>query len=521
MRPLATRLEERARRTPRRAAVTFLDGEGRVIASLDAAALMTGAERFAASFEEAGGRAVLLPAEPTPDFVAALCGCLIGGGVAVPVPPALRPRTLDRLEAIVADAGAGAIADTGPASRRLAERFPGLGLLEMSAADAGACPSPDPKAPALLQYTSGSTGTPKRVAVSQGNLAANLDMLQVGFGASAESRILSWLPLHHDMGLVAQLLLALHCGAEILLMEPLSFIRRPQAWLTAVARHGATISGAPDFAYALCLRRVRPAMLAGLDFSAWEVAFCGAEPVRPTTLRRFADLLAPQGFARRALLPCYGLAEATVYVSGGPPGQGLKTRIAGDGREVVSCGRPAGSVIIVDPATGKPVPDGAAGEIRVAGPHVAAGNTVDTGDLGFMADGELFVTGRLKDLIIHRGENLHPSEIEATIAAADGRLGPAGAVFAVEADEGERIAAVFEAKRALPDNEALPILRAVAEAHGVKLHDLLLVAPGQVPRTTSGKVRRRACRDLYRAGALKPAPVPAAAAVPVPAAAAG
>jgi acyl-CoA synthetase (AMP-forming)/AMP-acid ligase II len=500
---LVARLEERARRTPLRPAATFLDGEGRAVASLDAAALLADARRFAAAF---GGRTLLLPAEPTPGFVAALCACLIGGSVAVPVPPALRPRTLERIGAILADSGASAIADTGPASRRLAERLPGLALLGMSAADPGALPTPGPDSPALLQYTSGSTGAPKRVAVTQRNLAANLDMLQAGFGASEDSRILSWLPLHHDMGLVAQLLLALHCGAEILLMEPLAFIRRPLAWLEAVARHRATISGAPDFAYALCLERVKPAMLAGLDFSAWQVAFCGAEPVRPATLRRFADLLAPRGFAGEALLPCYGLAEATVYVSGGPPGRGLNTRITGDGREQASCGSPAGSVTIVDPATGKLLPDGVEGEIRVIGPHVATGPALDTGDLGFIADGELFVTGRLKELIIHRGENLHPAEIEATIAAADGRLGPGGAVFALEADEGERVAAVFEAKRALPHGETSPSLRAVAEAHGIKLFDLLLVAPGQVPRTTSGKVRRRACRDLYLAGALRPAP---------------
>jgi acyl-CoA synthetase (AMP-forming)/AMP-acid ligase II len=518
MRILATRLEERARRTPGRPAVTFLDGEGGALSSLDAGALMADARRFAATFAGAKGRAVLLPAEPTPAFVAALCGCLIGGAVAVPVPPALRPRALDRLEAIVADSGAGAIADTGPAARRLAERLPDLGLLGMSLAGADRLPPPDPEAPALLQYTSGSTGAPQRVAVSQRNLASNLDMLQAGFGATPDSRILSWLPLHHDMGLVAQLLLALHCGAEILLMEPLAFIRRPQAWLAAIARHRATIGGAPDFAYALCLARVKPAMLAGLDFSAWKVAFCGAEPVRPATLRRFADLLAPNGFSPSALLPCYGLAEATVYASGGPPGEGLKTRADVRGREVASCGRPAGSVTIVDPATGTALPDGAEGEIRVAGDHVAAGHALDTGDLGFLMDGDLFVTGRLKDLIIHRGENLHPADIEATIAAADRRLGPAGAVFALEAEQGERVVAVFEARRFEDrDRVRTAAIRAVAEAHGLRLHDLLFVAPGQVPRTTSGKVRRRACRDLYLAGALKPAPVDA----PLPLAAAG
>lgn len=451
---------------------------------------------------------MLIPAEPTPAFLAALCGCFLAGVAAVPVPPALRPRTRGRLQAIVADAGATSIADTGPAARRLAQAFPGLGPAAMSAAAEPPVWMTDPEAPALLQYTSGSTGAPKRVAVTHGNLVSNLDMLQAGFGASANSRILSWLPLHHDMGLVAQLLLALHCGAEILLMEPLSFIRRPQSWLAAIARHRATISGAPDFAYALCLRRVQPAMLAGLDLSGWKVAFCGAEPVRPATLRGFAELAAPQGFAPGALLPCYGLAEATVYVSGGPPGQGLRTLVLPSGVEVASCGRPAGTVTVIDPATGESVPDGTEGEIRVAGDHVAAGPCLDTGDLGFLAGGELFVTGRLKDILIHRGENVHPADVEATIMAAEPALGPAGAVFALADDRGDRIVAVFEARNAPADAAAsrrvvAAAARAVAEGHGIKLHEIVLVAPGQVPRTTSGKIRRRECRDLYLAGAMK------------------
>jgi acyl-CoA synthetase (AMP-forming)/AMP-acid ligase II len=508
---LPAKLERRARDAPHRAAVTFLNAAGEAAETLTAAALLAGARRYAAAFVDARGRPVLVAAEPTAACVEAICGCLLAGAVAVPVPAVLRPRALERIAAVAAEGEA--VADTGAAAHRLAEAMGALRLLAPNA-DAAPAPAPvAPDAPALLQHTSGSTGAPKGVIVTHRNLTANLAMLAEAFGASAASRLVSWLPLHHDMGLIAQLLLALDRGAEIALMEPLAFVRRPEVWLRAVAARSATIAGGPDFAYALCARRVRPEMLDGLDFSAWRVAFCGAEPVRPAHLRRFADLLAPHRFDPSALLPCYGLAEATVYVSGGPPGEGLGTRLR-DGREVASCGRPAGKVAIVDPASSAPLPEGAEGEIWVEGDHVAAGPVLQTGDLGFLAGGELFVTGRIKDLIIHRGENLHPADVEATILAADPALGPAGAVFAVDGEEGEEIVAVIEARRAGAEGEALrrTARRAVAEAHGVRLDRLLLVRPGRVPRTTSGKVRRAACRELYQAGALgADAPIAAAA----------
>jgi acyl-CoA synthetase (AMP-forming)/AMP-acid ligase II len=508
---LPAKLVRRAREAPARPAVTFLDAAGNDAETLTAAALLAGAGRFAAAFAAERGRPVLVAAEPTAASVEALCGCLLAGAIAVPVPAALRPRAFERIAAVAA--GGEAVADTGAAARRLAGALGGLRLLA-PVTDATPAPIPvAPATPALLQHTSGSTSAPKGVVVTHRNLEANLAMLAEGFGANEHSRIVSWLPLHHDMGLVAQLLLALDCGAEVALMAPLAFVRRPEAWLRAVARERATIAGGPDFAYDLCTRRVRPEMLEGLDFSAWRVAFCGAEPVRPAHLRRFAALLAPHGFDASALLPCYGLAEATVYVSGGPPGGGLKTRLSA-GREVAGCGRPAGKVAIVDPANGAPLPEGAEGEIRVEGEHVTAGPALRTGDLGFLANGELFVTGRIKDLIIHRGENLHPADIEATILAADPALGPAGAVFAVDGEDGEEVVAVVEARRAAAGDALRRIaLRAVAETHGVRLRRLLLVPPGRVPRTTSGKVRRAACRELYRAGALDGgAPAAAAAA---------
>jgi acyl-CoA synthetase (AMP-forming)/AMP-acid ligase II len=383
---------------------------------------------------------------------------------------------------------------------------------------------------ALLQYTSGSTGQPRGVVITHGNLAANLAMLRASFGVHPGSSMLNWLPLFHDMGLI-MLLLALVSGMPCILMPPLAFLQRPHRWLAAIDRYRATISGGPNFAFDLCARRALAGNTAP-DLRSWEVAFCAAEPIRAATLARFAATTQPCGFDPAALHPCYGLAEATAFVTGGQRGAGVV--LADDertARPLVSCGEPARAetVVVVDPDTRAPVPDGATGEIWVAGPNVATGYWNDpvatgdafgarladgtgsflrTGDLGFFRDGRLYVCGRLKSVIIHRAEKFFAEDIEASIAACDVAFGGRGAAFPVDDSGEERVVVAFElARAALAHFDSRTIIdravTAVANAYGLRLHDLVLVRPGSLPRTTSGKIQRSRTRDLYLAGALK------------------
>jgi acyl-CoA synthetase (AMP-forming)/AMP-acid ligase II len=357
-------------------------------------------------------------------------------------------------------------------------------------------------------------------------------MLTKAFGVHAGSRVLTWLPLFHDMGLIGNVLPALHCGVPCVAMPPLAFLQKPVRWLEAISRHRITVSGGPNFAYELCVRRLGQRPLGHLDLSTWELAVCAAEPVRLSTMQRFARTFGAAGFSERALYPCYGLAEATVFASGGNLGEGV--RVAPDdvpaARGLVSCGRPpaGGAIVIVDPDRSEPVPDGTEGEIWTCGEHIAEGywknpdltastfaarlpdrreQFLRTGDLGIMWRGELYVTGRRKSLIIYRGVNLHPEDIEATIAACHPAFGIIGAAFSIEANDEEQVAVAYE----VTDSSFSPhdlqamigkALDAAAQEHGVRLFDLVLLRPGTLPRTTSGKVQRDDCRRLYLSGEL-------------------
>jgi amino acid adenylation domain-containing protein len=503
-------VRERAGRLGERCAFTFLgDGEN-VSERLSYAAVDAKARSVAAELQERGaaGERVLLLYPPGLDFVTAFLGCLYAGAVAVPAYPPSPGRGTGRLRSLLADAKPRLALTTPALLDRVEREMEGAVALEGRSPEDWRPPALGPESLAFLQYTSGSTSTPKGVCVTHGNLIANERAIQLCFGQSEESVVVGWLPLYHDMGLIGNVLQPLWCGATCVLMSPLSFLQRPRRWLEAIGRFRGTTSGGPDFAYSLCVRKVAPE---GLDLSSWRVAFNGAEPVRAATLDAFAEAFAPCGFRREAFYPCYGLAEATLFVSGGDPDAAPRVT---DG--LVSCGRawPGERISVVD-AEGRELPAGEEGEICVSGPSVAEGywegeafrGFLRTGDLGRLdGQGELFVTGRLKDLIVVRGRNLYPHDVERTAEESHSALRPGGgAAFSVEVDGEERLVVVHEVERrreAEAGQAAEAVRAAVLREHEVSPHEVVPIRAGTLPKTSSGKVRRGACREAYVAGLL-------------------
>ncbi|HEX8150919.1 MAG TPA: amino acid adenylation domain-containing protein, partial [Pyrinomonadaceae bacterium] len=540
---------------------TFLaDGEAEE-ESFTYAELDRRARLIAARLQELGaaGERVLLIYPPGLEYVAAFFGCLYAGAVAVPVYPPRPNRSMLRFRAVVADARPKAALTTGQVLSRARAMSEGDEHLSACAWVATEQLEPAPaerwrepaglsgETLAFLQYTSGSTSTPKGVMVSHGNLLHNQRIIRAACGHTERSTFVGWLPLYHDMGLIGNVLQPLFIGARCVLMSPVSFLQKPFRWLQAVSRYRAFTSGGPNFAYELCARTVTPEQLATLDLSGWAVAFNGAEPVRASSLERFAEVFAPAGFRRGAFFPCYGLAEATLFVTGGSEAarpfvypveanaldrNQVAAAAGGDAeaRPLVGCGRPwlSQKVVIADPKTRKECAPDRVGEIWVKGESVAQGYWgreaeseetfrarlaetgegpfLRTGDLGFVRDGELFVTGRLKDLVIIRGRNLYPQDIEWSVQQCHPALRTDfGAAFSVEAEGEERLVVVQELDaRQGADPEALRegVRRAVAEAHEVQLHSLVLIKAGSLPKTSSGKIQRRATRAAYLAGEL-------------------
>jgi len=541
---------------------TFLaDGE-REDAHLTFAELDRQARAVAARLQArnlTGERALLLY-PPGLEFIAALFGCLYAGVVAVPVYPPRRNRSLKRLEAVAADAEARVALTTGQVLARVeapSDQTSALGRLTWLAtsqvtdetAPAWQPPQVDRDTLALLQYTSGSTGTPKGVMLSHGNLIHNSALIAAALEHTRSSSGVFWLPAYHDMGLIGGILQPLYMGRPNVLLSPMSFLQKPYRWLAAVSRYRATTSGAPNFAYELCVRKITPEERKTLDLSTWQVALNGAEPVRAETLRAFAEAFAPCGFRPEAFYPCYGLAEATLMVSGGfatrPPvvqgfqadslaaGKAVPGEPDGGGvRPLVGCGGrlPDQQFAIVDPATGRACAEGDLGEIWVAGPSVAQGYWrkpelteatfrarradtgegpfLRTGDLGFIHQGELFPAGRIKDLIIIRGVNHYPQDIEQTVERSHPRLRPGcGAAFVAESEGRGRQQLVVvhevERARAAPLDEVLhAVRRDVSAEHGLTLDAVVLLRSGSIPKTTSGKIRRHACREAFLDGSL-------------------
>lgn len=495
---------------------------------------------------------VLLLYPPGPDFIAAFWGCLATGAIAVPVYPPHSNRTLPRLKAVIQDSQARTVLTTKSMHVRIksfAESDPQLASLRyLVTDDLNPAHVNDWKQPrvtgesiAFLQYTSGSTAKPKGVMISHSNLLENEAVIQEAFRQTEKSVIVGWLPLYHDMGLIGNMLQPIYVGARCILMPPMAFLEHPFRWLQAITRYRATTSGGPNFSYDLCVRKISEYEFCRLDLSSWEVAFNGAEPVRSGTLQRFAEKFGPAGFNPRAFTPCYGLAEATLLVAGHasdstPSSLELDAQALTHHQvcfpsdqpsavQAVSCGHPAPetSLLIVDPESLLPASPNRVGEIWISGPGVARGywNQPDetkrvfqaktegnaegrylrTGDLGFLRDRELFVTGRLKDLIIIRGRNYYPHDIEETSGGAHPALRPGcGVAFSVESNGEEQLVVVQEAASRSRDelNEAIQlIVRRITEVHELNAHAIVLVRTGTIPKTSSGKLQRHICKTDF------------------------
>src|SRR5215208_3623322 len=555
-------LRWRASHQSGRRAYTFLgDGEAGD-SSVNYRELDRQARAIAARLQTLGvavGERALLFYPPGLEYVAAFLGCLYAGVIAVPAYPPRLNRPISRLRIIMEDSKAIVALTTTYILSNLERRFahaPEMKSLRWLATDDGEDPTGEWHCPeiggntlAFLQYTSGSTGAPKGVMVTHGNLLHNLSMIYDGLGHTPDSQMVIWLPPYHDMGLIGGVLQPLYGGFPAALMSPVSFLQRPLGWLRAISRLGADSGGGPNFAYDLCSRKITSEERATLDLSSWEVAFCGAEPVRRETLERFAAAFAPCGFRREAFYPGYGLAEATLLVSGAsrmaPPvvlsveGAELeRDRVvmasAGDEglRTLVGCGRaPADQeVVVVNPESLIRCPPDRIGEIWVSGPSIAQGYWgrpeetkqafwayladtgegpfLRTGDLGFLRHGELFVTGRLKDLIVIRGRNHYPQDIEQTVEQSHRALRSGGcAAFSVGADEGEQLVVVQELERRYVTSADMgevvaSIRRAVAEHHELQVHAVVLIKTGSLSKTSSGKIRRGATRAAYADGNL-------------------
>ena len=528
---------QHVRQTPDKRCLTFLEnGEAEsdwcTYAELDrdARAIAAHLTRHAAP----GERALLL-FPPGIDFVRAFVGCLYAGVVAVPAYPPRRNRGAERVERIIEDADASCVlttASVGASLPSFAVRGRPLPVVNVAARMTGTC-SPHPQVGhdlAFLQYTSGSTGSPKGVMVSHANLLHNLETARLAFSMSDASVFVGWLPVFHDMGLMGQVLSPLYNGASCVLMAPAAFLQRPHRWLQAVSTYRGTISGAPNSAYELCLARLTADERAALDLSSWTMAYNGAEPVRAETVRRFADAFAVSGLRAEQIQPCYGMAETVLLVSIQGAGA-APTFHRHDGRELVSCGHAwnRARVRIVDPDTRHVCADGTEGEVWVSSPSIAQGYwnnakaTADafgarlhdddgadyyrTGDLGVLADGHLFITGRRKDLIIIRGRNLYPHDIEATVGAAyAGLVGGHCIAVGIERDTEETLVVVVELPRELmrADHEAIvsAVREAVTQEHEVTPASVVLVRTTTLPRTSSGKVQRQRCRHDFVNGAL-------------------
>jgi acyl-CoA synthetase (AMP-forming)/AMP-acid ligase II/alkylation response protein AidB-like acyl-CoA dehydrogenase/acyl carrier protein len=547
-------LRGRAGKCSDKTAVTFLvDGEEAAwtltYAELD---LRARAVAVRLSAEILPGDRVLLLQPPGLEFVISFFGCFYAGAVAVAAYPPRNARHMPRIEAILEDAQARMILTSEEARAKiepwLGERMARFRLIcseEIDTAGAGAWQMPPlrPDTLALLQYTSGSTGEPRGVMVTHGNIMANEEMIRKTFGHHSESSFASWLPIYHDMGLIGNLLQPLYLGTTTVLMSPTSFLQKPVRWLSAISRFRVRVTGAPNFAFDLCARAITEEQKAALDLSCLEIAYNGSEPVDARALDRFATAFRDCGLRREALYPCYGMAEVTLLCTGGRPGAGpryleVDAEALASGRygpangstrkrlTLVSCGEsvPGQDLHIVGPSSRTVLRDGAVGEVWLRGPHVSAGywrKDSDTrelcnarladgdgpflrsGDLGFVHGGELYVTGRIKDVIVIRGRNHYPQDIERTVEVCHDALQLGScAAFAVALEGVEQLVVAVELRRAaLKSLDCAAVVgairSAVMEIHELAVHAVALLKPLTLPKTSSGKLQRHRAKSGF------------------------
>jgi len=555
-------LSQRAQQFREKRAFSFVRAQDGDLVNMTYGQLHDDAMAIAAELQtriQPGDRAWLL-FPPGLESIAAFFGCLYAGVVAVPLAPP-RARRFSRSLRAVLEASDPALVLTSSEHLDQAASLYGelpqirsLPWLATNTLRAGRRrlwrePRISPDDIAFLQYTSGSTAAPKGVMLSHANLIHNSSLIRAAFGTEEDSTAVFWLPLYHDMGLIGGVIQPIYCGGSCTLLAPAAFLQRPRLWLETISSHRAAISGGPDFAYDVCARKIDPAERRGLDLSGWHLAFTGAEPIRAGTLERFASAFSECGFRREAFLPVYGLAEGTLMVSGGPRGippitVHVDATILGDHRvrepdnpkaavrSLVGSGicLPGQRVAIIDPQTRRPCREDEVGEVWVQGPSVGRGYFrqpeatnqtfqgyvadlgegpyLRTGDLGFIRHDQLFVTGRLKDLIIIRGRNYYPEDIELIVngAHASFRAGHCVA-FSAEIAEQERLVVVqeIEPRTRTIDSEAAfqAIRQAISTIHDLEVYSIVLARAGAIPKTTSGKRRRAACRDQFLNGALE------------------